>query len=126
MGVQPGVATGEPARGPPPGSEPLLLRSLTMSTQCMLGVTSSLGCATGQDDEPDSSQQRVGCTSADQSLDMRILASLYLTMILPVALLSSVVETSVDRGSDRSRRKKEEGGLVIMTGNQSISHRAYQ
>ena len=36
--------------------------------------------------------KRVGCTSADQSLDMRILASLYRTMIFPVALLSSVVD----------------------------------
>ena len=35
-----------------------------LGSEGMLGVTSSLGCATGQDDEPpDSSpQQRVGCT----------------------------------------------------------------
>ena len=95
----------------------------------MLGVTSSLGCATGQDDEPpDSSpQQRVGCTSADQSLDMRILASLYRTMIFPVALLSSVVDalqvtyrnTIRQAEKERERVEKRDGGATLKIRNES-------
>ena len=88
-----------------------------LGSEGMLGATSSLGYATGQDDEPpDSSpQQRVGCTSADQSLDMRILASLYRTMIFPVALLSSVVDALqvTYRNTIRQAEKERERDATV-------------